>query len=583
MIGIAKLSGAQALIDSLKQEGVEVIFGLPGGAILPVYDNLYDSNIRHILVKHEQSAAHMADGYARVSNKPGICMATSGPGATNLVTGIATAYMDSSPVIAITGQVAKAMIGKDAFQEADIIGITTSITKYNFQPRSVLDVPKVVKLAFKLATLGRPGPVLIDLPKDVQVEVDEITFSENLEFPRLKYNVTPHPLQVEKAATLLLNAEKPLILAGGGVIISNASQHLLALSELLMIPVATTLMGKGCFPENHPLSLGVVGMHGTYEANKAILEADVILAIGCRFSDRTTCNVSEFCPDAKIIHVDIDASEIGKNRKVDVPIVGDAKETLSKIYDEVVKHLCRREKSLWLKRIEEIKSEGESVYGNVQENNLSPIKILKVLREILPYDAIVTTEVGQNQMWASLYFKALKPRTFITSGGLGTMGFGFPASLGAKVARPDTPVLDIAGDGSFMMTSNMLVTSVNENIPVMVVILNNSMLGMVAQWQRLFYNRRYSAVKLVNPDFIKIAEACGAIGIRVDSLGELKNAIEKALKNDVTTVIDVPISPEEDVFPMVPPGKGLKEMIYGALKTSSVLTRKSERFRELMD
>ncbi|MEM3385953.1 MAG: biosynthetic-type acetolactate synthase large subunit [Nitrososphaeria archaeon] len=580
---MAKLSGAQALIDSLKQEGVEVIFGLPGGAILPVYDILYDSDIRHVLVKHEQSAAHMADGYARVSDKPGICMATSGPGATNLVTGIATAYMDSSPVVAITGQVARAVIGKDAFQEADIIGITTSITKYNFQPRSVLEVPKVVKLAFKLATLGRPGPVLIDLPKDVQIEVDEIAFSENLEFPRLKYNVTPHPLQVEKAATLLLNAEKPLILAGGGVIISNASQHLLALSELLMIPVATTLMGKGCFPENHPLSLGTVGMHGTYEANRAILEADVILAIGCRFSDRTTCNVSEFCPDAKIIHVDIDASEIGKNRKVDVPIVGDAKETLSKIYDEVVKRLCRREKSLWLKRIEEIKSEGESVYGDVQENSLSPIKILKVLREILPYDAIVTTEVGQNQMWASLYFKALKPRTFITSGGLGTMGFGFPASLGAKVAKPDTPVLDIAGDGSFMMTSNMLVTSVNENIPVMVVILNNSMLGMVAQWQRLFYNRRYSAVKLVNPDFIKIAEACGAIGVRVGSLEELKNTVEQALKNEVTTVIDVPISPEEDVFPMVPPGKGLKGMIYGALKTSSVLTRRSERLREMMN
>ncbi|MEM4141123.1 MAG: biosynthetic-type acetolactate synthase large subunit [Nitrososphaeria archaeon] len=583
MIGIAKLSGAQALIDSLKQEGVEVIFGLPGGAILPVYDILYDSNIRHVLVKHEQSAAHMADGYARVSDKPGICMATSGPGATNLVTGIATAYMDSSPVVAITGQVARAVIGKDAFQEADIIGITTSITKYNFQPRSVLEVPKVVKLAFKLATLGRPGPVLIDLPKDVQIEVDEIAFSENLEFPRLKYNVTPHPLQVEKAATLLLNAEKPLILAGGGVVLSNASQHLLALSELLMIPVATTLMGKGCFPENHPLSLGTVGMHGTYEANRAILEADVILAIGCRFSDRTTCNVSEFCPDAKIIHVDIDASEIGKNRKVDVPIVGDAKETLSKIYDEVVKRLCRREKSLWLKRIEEIKSEGESVYGDVQENSLSPIKILKVLREILPYDTIVTTEVGQNQMWASLYFKALKPRTFITSGGLGTMGFGFPASLGAKVAKPDTPVLDIAGDGSFMMTSNMLVTSVNENIPVMVVILNNSMLGMVAQWQRLFYNRRYSAVKLVNPDFIKIAEACGAIGVRVGSLEELKNTVEQALKNEVTTVIDVPISPEEDVFPMVPPGKGLKGMIYGALKTSSVLTRRSERLREMMN
>lgn len=583
MISIAKLSGAQALIESLKKEGVEVIFGLPGGAILPVYDVLYDSNIRHVLVKHEQSAAHMADGYARVSGRPGICMATSGPGATNLVTGIATAYMDSSPLIAVTGQVAKAMIGKDAFQEADIMGITTSITKYNFQPRTASEVPKVVRLAFQLASSGRPGPILIDLPRDVQTEVDEISFTENIGFSRLKHNIVPHPLQVEKAASMLLNAERPVILAGGGVIISNAWQQLLALAELLMVPVATTLMGKGCFPENHPLSLGVVGMHGTYEANKTILEADVLLAVGCRFSDRTTCNVSEFCPDAKIIHVDVDASEIGKNRKVDVPIVGDAGETLSKIYDMIVKSLCRKEKSLWLKRIEEIRSESENVYSSIQESNLSPIKILKELREILPYDAIVTTEVGQNQMWASLYFKVLKPRTFITSGGLGTMGFGFPASLGAKVAKPDTPVLDIAGDGSFMMTSNMLVTSVNENIPVMVVILNNSMLGMVAQWQRLFYGRRYSAVKLVNPDFVKIAEACGAMGVRIGSLEELKNAIGQALKSEVTTVIDVPISPEEDVFPMVPPGKGLKAMIYGALKTSSALAKRSERLKEMMD
>ncbi|MCX8188958.1 MAG: biosynthetic-type acetolactate synthase large subunit [Nitrososphaeria archaeon] len=580
---MAKLSGAQALIDSLKKEGVEVVFGLPGGAILPVYDVLYDSNIRHVLVKHEQSAAHMADGYARVSGRPGVCIATSGPGATNLVTGIATAYMDSSPLIAITGQVAKAAIGKDAFQEADIIGITTSITKYNFQPRTCSEIPNVVKMAFQIATSGRFGPVLIDLPRDVQTEVNEIIFSDNIIFSRLKYNMIPHPLQVEKAVNLLLNAERPFILAGGGVIASNASQQLLALAELIMAPVATTLMGKGCFPENHPLSLGVVGMHGSYEANKLILEADVLLAVGCRFSDRTTCNVSEFCPDAKIIHVDLDASEIGKNRKVDVPIVGDAGETLSKIYDGVVKRLCRKEESVWLNRIEEIKRESENIYSSIQENNLTPIKILKELREILPNDTIVTTEVGQNQMWASLYFKALKPRTFITSGGLGTMGFGFPASLGAKVAKPDTPVLDIAGDGSFMMTSNMLVTSVNENIPVMVVILNNSMLGMVAQWQRLFYNRRYSAVKLVNPDFIKISEACGAIGIRVGSLEELRSAIGQALKNEVTTVIDIPISPEEDVFPMVPPGKGLKEMIYNALKTSSILAKKSERLKEMID
>ncbi|MBC7090917.1 MAG: biosynthetic-type acetolactate synthase large subunit [Nitrososphaeria archaeon] len=573
---IAKLSGAQSLIDSLQKEGVEVIFGLPGGAILPVYDILYESNIRHILVKHEQSAAHMADGYARASGRPGVCMATSGPGATNLVTGIANAYMDSSPVVAITGQVPRTMIGKDAFQEADIIGITTSITKYNFQPRTVAEVPKVVKMAFKLATSGRPGPVLIDIPRDVQVEIDEVDEVED-NHVKVRSNVSPHPLQVKRAVDLLVNAERPIILAGGGIILSNASEALQALAELLLAPVATTLMGKGCFPENHPLSLGVVGMHGSPEANKAILEADVLLAVGCRFSDRTTCNISDFCPDAKIIHVDIDASEIGKNRLVDVPIVGDANITLSKMYEMLTKCLVKREDSLWFKRIQEIREECSSIEVFSRDDGLSPPKILKEVREIVPPDTIVTTEVGQNQMWASLYFKAYKPRTFITSGGLGTMGFGFPAALGAKVAKPDVPVLDIAGDGSFIMTSNMLITSVNENIPVIVLILNNSMLGMVAQWQRLFYNRRYSAVKLVNPDFVKLVEACGANGVRVNSLDELKNALLQALKNDVTTVIDVPVSPEEDVFPMVPPGKGLKNMIFNALKTSSILTKRSSK------
>jgi len=572
VIVIAKLSGAQALIDSLQREGVEVIFGLPGGSILPIYDVLYESNIRHILVKHEQSAAHMADGYARASGRPGVCMATSGPGATNLVTGIANAYMDSSPVIAITGQVPREMIGRDAFQEADIIGITTSITKYNFQPRKASEIPKVVKMAFKIATSSRPGPVLIDVPKDVQVEVDEMDAVEGLNFARFR-QVPPHPLQVEKAVNLLLNAERPIILAGGGVILSGASQVLQALAEFLLAPVATTLMGKGCFPENHPLSLGVLGMHGTFEANKLVPEADVLLAVGCRFSDRTTCNISEFCPDAKIIHVDVDASEIGKNRKVDVPIVGDANQTLSKIYEEIAKRLVKREDSLWFRRLQEVR---EEFYRNEsgQDDDLSPPKILREVRDILPVDAIVTTEVGQNQMWASLYFKTYKPRTFITSGGLGTMGFGFPAALGAKVAKPNVPVLDIAGDGSFIMTSNMLITSVNEKIPVIVLILNNSMLGMVAQWQRLFYNRRYSAVKLVNPDFVKLTEACGAQGIRVGSIKELKSAFLQAMKSDVTTVIDVPISPEEDVFPMVPPGKGLKSMMLNALKTSSFLTKR---------
>jgi acetolactate synthase-1/2/3 large subunit len=560
---MVKMSGSHALIEALHKEKVDVIFGLPGGAIMPVYDVLLDSKIRHILVRHEQSAAHMADGYARASGKVGVCMATSGPGATNLVTGIANAYMDSSPIIAITGQVPRAMIGKDAFQETDIIGITTPITKYNFQPRHASEIPKTVKMAFRIALMGRPGPVVIDLPKDVQTEVADMVFPEKVEIRGYKPNISPHPLQVEKAAELLSKAERPFILAGGGVIISNASQYLQALSELLLAPVATTFMGKGCFPENHPLSLGVIGMHGTLEANKSILEADVLLAVGTRFSDRSTGKIDEFCPDAKIIQIDIDPSEIGKNKAIDVPIVGDANKTLFELYNSLSKRLEKRESSLWSKRIQQIKEEFKDKIKVDQEKDLVPQKVLKELREILPVDTIVTTEVGQNQMWASLYFKVYKPRTFISSGGLGTMGFGFPAAIGVKVARPDVPVVDIAGDGSFTMTANSLATSVAENIPVTVVILNNSMLGMVAQWQRLFYNRRYSAVELGEyPNFVKLAEAFGAQGIRVGSIDEFKKAVKQALISDVTTVIDVPIPPEENVFPMIPAGKGLREIIY---------------------
>ncbi|MGQ9469075.1 MAG: biosynthetic-type acetolactate synthase large subunit [Nitrososphaerales archaeon] len=560
---MVKMSGAHALIEALYKEKVDVIFGLPGGAILPVYDVIHDSKIRHVLVRHEQSAAHMADGYARASGKVGVCMATSGPGATNLVTGIATAYMDSSPIIAITGQVPKAMIGKDAFQETDIIGITTPITKYNFQPRHASEIPKIVKMAFQIASTGRPGPVVIDIPRDVQTEVADMDFPENVEIRGYKPNISPHPLQVEKATELLTKAERPFILAGGGVIISNASQNLQSVAELLLAPVATTLMGKGCFPENHPLSLGTIGMHGTLEANKSVLEADVLLAVGMRFSDRSTGKISEFCPDTKIIQIDIDPSEIGKNKAVDVPIVGDVNKTLIELYNSLSKRLEKREGSLWLKRIQQIKEEYKDKIRIDQSKDLTPPRLLRELREILPHDTIVTTEVGQNQMWASLHFKVYKPRTFISSGGLGTMGFGFPAAIGVKVAKPDVPVFDIAGDGSFIMTANSLATSVTENIPVTVVILNNSMLGMVAQWQRLFYNRRYSAVELGEyPDFVKLTEAFGAHGTRVDSLDEFKKAVKQALKSDVTTVIDVPISPEENVFPMVPAGKSLKEIIY---------------------
>ena len=566
---MVKMSGAQAFLEALKRQNVDVIFGIIGGAVIPVHDVLRDSEIRHILVRHEQCAAHAADGYARASGRPGVCMATSGPGATNLVTGIANAYLDSSPVVALTGQVntfstiSSYMIGRDAFQEADIIGITTPITKHNYLVKKASEIPKTVKLAFHIATTGRPGPVLIDLPKNVQTEIDEMKFSDNIEVRGYKPKTEPHPIQVKKAVKLLLEAKRPVVLAGGGVIISNASPELLELAELLMMPVTTTLMGKGCFPENHPLSLGNVGMHGTRVANKLILEADVLLAVGTRFSDRTTGTLDQFCPDAKIIQIDIDAAEIGKNVEVDIPIVADAKETLRVIHQLLVHQLKKRKDSPWFNRVKELKEQFQSEM-NSGDGDLKPPLLIKELRKILPENAIVTTEVGQNQMWAALHFKTYKPRTFISSGGLGTMGFGFPAALGAKVACPECMVVDIAGDGSFRMTEQELGCSVTEKIPVTVIVLNNSMLGMVAQWQRLFYDRRYSAVELGSaPNFVKLAEAYGAQGFRVGSLKEFSEAMKKALKSEVTTVIDVPISPEENVFPMVPAGKGLKDTISG--------------------
>jgi acetolactate synthase-1/2/3 large subunit len=453
------------------------------------------------------------------------------------------------------------MIGRDAFQEADIVGITIPITKYNYQVKKASEIPKTVKLAFYIATTGRPGPALIDIPKDVQTENSEMEFPNTVDVRGYKPKTEPHPLQVKKAVELLLEAEHPMVLAGGGVIISNASPELLALAELLMMPVATTLMGKGCFPENHPLAVGDVGMHGTQAANKLMLEADALLAVGTRFSDRTTGNLDEFCPNAKIIHIDVDPAEIGKNVEVDIPIVADAKETLGLIHRLLMYQLKEREDTPWFNRVKELK---EQFQNNAELANcdLKPPLLLQELRKILPENAIVTTEVGQNQMWAALHFKTSKPRTFISSGGLGTMGFGFPAALGAKVACPGCAVVDIAGDGSFIMTEQELACSVMEKIPVTVMILNNSMLGMVAQWQRLFYNRKYSAVKLgKTPDFIKLAEAYGAQGFRVGSLKEFSEAMKKALKSEVTTVIDVPISPEENVFPMVPAGKGLKDIL----------------------
>jgi len=558
---IATMEGCRALTRALESEGVSVIFGLPGGAIMPVYDALLDSGMRHVLVRHEQSAAHMADGYARASGKVGVCMATSGPGAANLVTGIANAYLDSSPMVAITGQVPRSLIGRDSFQEIDIVGIATPISKYDFQVRHASEIPAVVKTAFYVASNGRPGPVLIDIPKDVQTETSDVNFNPQLLVRTLRNNSDPDPILVKRAAEALAMAEKPFILAGGGVRISNAYEELRALSELLSAPVGTSLMGKGCFPEDHPLSLGMVGMHGSVEANRFVQEADVLLAVGMRFSDRTTSRPDDFCRDARIIHLDIDASEIEKNKEVNIFIIGDARKTLKGIYELLAGHLVRNLHPS-LERIEEMK---ELVRQQITSNGgkgVSPRRVLSEARKVLPRDAIVTTEVGQNQMWAAAYWKTYAPRTFITSGGLGTMGFGFPAALGAKVAKPEAVVVDIAGDGSFLMTENCLATSISENIPVIVIILNNGMLGMVAQWQRMFYRGRYSATRLGrSPDFVKLATAYGADGERVESQDQLSSVLRRAISSDLTTVIDVPIDPEANVLPMVPPGKSIDDMI----------------------
>ncbi len=557
-----RLSGAKALVKSLEDERVEVIFGIPGGAILPVYDALYGSSIRHILVRHEQCAAHAADGYARASGRVGVCMATSGPGATNLVTGIATAYMDSSPIVAITGQVARHMIGRDAFQEADIIGITTPITKYSYQIRSAEEVPRVVKEAFHLAVEGRPAPVLIDFPVDVQREEAEMDFDAKISPHLNKVVKEPHPLQVKRAAEILLNAERPMILAGGGVIISNASEELRALAELLMIPVTVTLMGKGAFPENHPLYIGRIGMHGSAAANKLIMEADVILAVGTRFSDRSTGRFDTFARDATLIHVDIDAAEIGKNIRPDIPIVADAKHALKAIYEAAKELVRKRDSSIWLQRVKEVKESLEKTRQD-SADELSPKNLIREIRRLLPADGIVTTGVGRNQMWASLYLEVYHPRTFITSGGLGTMGFGLPAALGAKVAKPNSIVVDIDGDGSFLMTERELATSIAENIPIIAVILNDGWLGMVKYWQDLFYGRKYCATCLKRgiPDFVKLAEAYGANAARPQSLEEFSKAFKEAISSDRTTVIDVWINPDEPVLPFAPPGKSLAETI----------------------
>ena len=561
---MVEMIGAKALITSLEKEGVDIVFGLPGGANLPIYDELVDANFRHVLVRHEQAAAHMADGYARVKRKAGVCMATSGPGATNLITGIATAHADSIPMVAITGQVPVAMIGKDAFQETDIIGIANPCTKYAFQPRKAVEIPEVIKKAFYITESGRPGPVLVDIPKDVQQEKAEIQFPDLIKVRGYKPAFDPDLSQIEKAMALIMKAEKPIIMAGGGVILSGAFHELQTLAEILMCPVVTTFKGKGAFPENHPLAMGPIGMHGHAEANKIIIEADCIIAIGARFSDRSVGRFDEFGKGMSIIHLDVDPAEIGKNKSVDVAVVGDVKSSLRTLVKMLTTKGMRKDPdNSWLKRRKELIEYYTSTIKDYSRE-ITAKKTLKKLRELLPSEAIVTTEVGQCQMWASLHFDVITPGTFFSSTGLGTMGFGFPASIGAKAAKPDVPVIDIAGDGSFNMTENSLAVSVLEKLPVIVFLLNNYMLGMVAQWQRTFYNRRYMGVQQNRcPDYVKLAESYGAQGMRVQSINELDKAIKVGLSSDVATVIDIPIDPEEDVYPFVAPGSGLKDMIVG--------------------
>jgi len=560
-----KLTGAQIVIQSLIKEGVNIIFGLPGGAIIDVYDALYDSPIKHILVRHEQAAIHAADGYARATGRVGVAMVTSGPGATNTVTGLATAYMDSIPIVVFTGQVPTKLIGNDAFQEADIVGITRPCTKHNFLVKDVNELAKTIKEAFYIAGSGRPGPVLIDLPKDVQQAKAEFEYPKEVRLAGYNPKYKAHIGQVKKAAQLIASARRPVIYAGGGVIYSKgANEELRRLAEEFSMPVTNTLMGLGGFPGNHPLWLGMLGMHGTYRANMAVIHCDVLIGIGARFDDRVTGKLEEFAPDAKIVHIDIDPASISKNVIVDVPIVGDCRDALLKLNQALSNiNIDWEDKHRdWLEQIEEWKKEHVLSYNQPEGGPLKPQYVIEKLYELTKGKAIVSTEVGQNQMWAAQYYKFDRPRTFLTSGGLGTMGYGFPAAIGAQAAFPEKLVIDIAGDGSIQMNIQELATAVSYRLPVKVAILNNGYLGMVRQWQQLFYRGRYSQTSLeYSPDFVKLAEAYGAVGLRATKPDEVEATIKEALSKDVPVFIDFVIEREENVYPMVPAGAPLSHML----------------------
>ena len=554
------MRGGEAIIDSHKKMGVETIFGYPGGQTIPFYDMLYDADINHILVRHEQAAAHAADGFARASGEVGVCLATSGPGATNLVTGIATAYMDSSPIVAITGQVPTHLIGNDAFQEADIIGITLPITKHNFQPRDPNLIPSIIKTSFDIAKSGRPGPILIDVPKEVQ-EGELSSFNDDLiqtpgYSPTLKGNIR----QIKKARDLIKEAKKPLILAGAGVILSNACAELKKFAYLINAPVMTSLLGKGAIDETDDLALGMLGMHGRKVSNDSVNECDLLIAIGTRFSDRTTGRLDSFVPDSKVIHIDIDPVEIGKNVDVDLPIVGDAKNILESLNNLLEGYKPSKDVNNWSNTIQKNKKEllPRVTYNDVP---LKPQSVIEEISEVLTPDSILTTDVGQNQMWAAHFYNTQKPRKFISSGGLGTMGFGFPSAIGAKVACPEDVVVSVNGDGGFLMVCQELATVYEYDIPVIAIVFENRTLGMVYQWQSLLYDGRHSETKLGHsPDFLKLAESFGINAVRVEKPGETKDVLKTTIKDNEAILIDVVVDSNE-ALPMLPPGAGINEMI----------------------
>jgi len=558
-----KRTGAQIFVDSLIAEGVEHLFGYPGGAVIPIYDVLYTAPIKHYLVRHEQAAAHAADGYARSTGKTGVCLATSGPGATNLVTGIATAYMDSIPIVCFTGQVPTSLIGNDAFQEADIVGMTRPATKHNYLVRDVNELPRIIKEAFYIASTGRPGPVLVDLPKDVLTNTTTAKAPNEVSIRGYNPTIKGHLKQIDKVAKAILKAKKPVLYTGGGIIASGAHEELRELAKIAQIPVTTTLMGLGAFPEDNRLSLGMLGMHGTYYANMAMSETDLIIAVGARFDDRITGKIDEFAPHAKIIHFDIDPAAISKNVSVDIPLVGDAKDILENL-NKAIREILAEEKhnvtKAWLEQVDEWKREHPLKYN--KNKKIKPQFVVEEISRLTKGEAIVTTEVGQNQMWAAQFYKYKNPRSFISSGGLGTMGYGFPAAMGAKVGNPNNVVIGIAGDGSFQMNSQELATVVQYNIGVKIAILNNGFLGMVRQWQELFFEKRYSSTCMRNaPDFVKLAEAYGAVGLRATKIEEVAPIIENALSIDGPVIMDFVVDPEENVAPMVPAGQSLRNMI----------------------